>query len=343
MGIYEMRRPEPDFEKATKHLESASNLAPYDQSIRHSLSELHLKIAEASGNDLQREFHLERAGEIARRITEDAKSNVDKAYAMHTIAKISIERIRAGMKSGSITQESMEALVQDAERAVGRGLQQYPGESSFHDAEAKLATLLSDSKRAREALQQGFRVNPRNHYIAIRLGRVLKKVGDEDGFTSVMKKALEANPGNKELHAAMGQSLVESPIYKHEDALYHLQRGFTQGDSNFETQFLYARELYLGGRFEDASRLFDHLSKARVEYELKITPRMPAAGRFNGSVTSKNVGFAFLRRDDVQSDVFCHASDMAPGQWEALRSGSRVTFEIAFTLKGPVAVRVAPR
>lgn len=61
--------------------------------------------------------------------------------------------------------------------------------------------------------------------------------------------------------------------------------------------------------------------------------------RIKGSLRNKNdKGFAFIRRDDGEADVFIHRSTFArPGDWDALRDGHRIEFGIEDLGKGPRA------
>jgi CspA family cold shock protein len=62
-------------------------------------------------------------------------------------------------------------------------------------------------------------------------------------------------------------------------------------------------------------------------------------GRIQGSLRNKSdKGFAFIRRDDGESDVFIHRSAFArPGDWDSLRDEDRLEFSIEDKGKGPRA------
>jgi len=67
--------------------------------------------------------------------------------------------------------------------------------------------------------------------------------------------------------------------------------------------------------------------------------------RFSGTLRNKNndKGFAFIRRTDGEADVFIHRSafKQRPGDWDSLRDGQALEFEIEDRGKGPRAKDVA--
>ncbi len=52
-------------------------------------------------------------------------------------------------------------------------------------------------------------------------------------------------------------------------------------------------------------------------------------------------GFGFITPDDGQKDVFFHAKDLQDVEFNDLKEGEAVTFEIVDGPKGPAAANVA--
>ena len=55
-------------------------------------------------------------------------------------------------------------------------------------------------------------------------------------------------------------------------------------------------------------------------------------------LTDKN--FGFISQDGVENDLFFHASSLEGCDFEELREGDNVTFEVEDTPKGQAAVKV---
>jgi hypothetical protein len=85
-----------------------------------------------------------------------------------------------------------------------------------------------------------------------------------DGFVP-----LEANNSDRRLHYTYARLLMATTPEDRENIAYHLQRAFTDGDSNYEAQLLYGRQRFPNGRFEESRTAFGRLAGARVAPEIK--------------------------------------------------------------------------
>ena len=119
---------------------------------------------------------------------------------------------------------------------------------------------------------------------------------------------------------------------------YHLRRGFTPGDKNYEAQFWYARQLYLNGKTADSRELFVRLGDAAVDPSLKQLIRGPITGegseRFKGQIVRLDSLYALIARDGVGDRVFLHNTNVDEEVWGRLRPSSRVENCIGFTYRG---------
>ncbi len=52
-------------------------------------------------------------------------------------------------------------------------------------------------------------------------------------------------------------------------------------------------------------------------------------------------GFGFIKREGQEKDLFFHSKELVNVQYDELREGDRVTFEVADSPKGPNAVKVS--
>ena len=83
-----------------------------------------------------------------------------------------------------------------------------------------------------------------------------------------------------------------------------------------------------------------------MSYSQKQEPRDPIRAkigiskRFNGQISLFRSSYGFARAEDPILDLFVAAADLLPGGSTNLVEGSPVSFEIAFNMKGPVALQV---
>lgn len=115
-----------------------------------------------------------------------------------------------------------------------------------------------------------------------------------------------------------------------------------EGDVNYDAQLLYARQLYVAGDVEGAKQRFRALSTAKVAPQVKGRMRYPLDAWFSGRIARLEATYGFVVRDGIGDWVFAHRSEVRTELWTTLRTGSRVRFQVAFTMKGPSARNLTP-
>jgi tetratricopeptide (TPR) repeat protein len=208
------------------------------------------------------------------------------------------------------------------------------------DLEARLAKLLSDSDRVIKALAKSFELNPKNSYVALRLAGCHERRGAPNQAVTVLRKAIDANSNKKQLHYAYAKILLNTPGASADELEYELRRAYSPGDKNYDTQVLHARQLYVNGRLDDSRAIFDSLSSARVPFRLKREARYPLTETYHGEVWRVEAAYCFVRRDGLSDMIYCSQDNEHADTWRRLIPGRRVTFNIAFNMRGPVAINV---
>ena len=337
MALYEMHRPNGNSAEASRLLTRASQLASRDVSIKHSAAEFKLKSVDTLPTRLEREKSLKDAASIARELVAQESEN---AYAHHTLVKVGIKALREGLAEGE-PDDALVKRIQEVETQLFVAAQQFPGDSYLLESEAELAKLLRDDERALKSMKKAFDANPRNSYIALRLADIHESSERVPDAMAVLKRGLEANNSDKRLHFKFGRLLMKSEPGSNDELIYHFRRSFTDGDSNFDGQLLYARQLYLSGDMAESRKVFGSLSKAHIAPQTKSRLLYPIEGeRFSGKIWKIETAYGFISRDGAGDSIFMHASNVAPGLWKNLTVGTRVRFSIAFTFKGASAFDV---
>src|SRR5260370_16994195 len=196
MGIYEMIRANGDLSEASRLLNKASELAPRDSTIQHSIAEQRVRAADKSRTSLEKRKLLKEAAEISASLISGESTD---SYAHHTLVKVEIRELEDGLAAGAPETE-IEGVVKDAERTLFDAQQEFPGDSHLLEDEARLAKILKDDARALKALGSAFNANPRNAIVAVRLARQLEESGETEKAAGILTKALEANPSDRGLH-----------------------------------------------------------------------------------------------------------------------------------------------
>ena len=344
MGIYEMIRPNGNLTRATKHLASAQSLARYDRTIIHSFAELELRKAEIAKSDLEYQFCVRAAEGLARKLTG---SNAVDSHGYHTLAKVHLDKIRRLIGTGEQYWNDLEfsEAIREIERLLQEGLQKFPGDSYLLDAESQLGEILADERRATLALQTAFIRNPHSHFVAVRLAKLLLRNGDADKATEVYRSAIEAGVVNKQIHFNYAKLLIDRNTDAANDIEFHLRRAFTEGDSNTEAQFWFARQLYINEKVVEARDRFRQLRELPINPAIKREIRGIVIGpigpqEFAGRVDRLEYNHAFIVRDGTADMIFFHIRNDDGDTFGHLRTNTRVRFGIGFNFWGATATNV---
>jgi tetratricopeptide (TPR) repeat protein len=328
-----MQRPNGSLQLSSDLLARAVELRPNDPSIKHSFAELHVRLADQARTGLERSKHLDAATALCRQLTGRF---AEDAYGYVTLAKVGLKKLEEALDSGNAL--AIEQSVKEVESALGDGLQRFPNDAYLRESEARLANAINDSDRAVTALQKALQTNPRSTFIAIRLAQSYRKRNDEESALKVLVTALEANNGDRRLHYAYAKLLLATNA-SNEKLFYHLQRAFNPGDANYDAQLLYARQLYLGGRMDEAWKVFKVLKVAPVSPEVKFQVLYPADGFFTGEVTRMEATYCFIARDGIGDHIYAHRDNIGDA-WADLASRRRVVFRFGFSFGGPSAFEI---
>jgi cold shock CspA family protein len=337
MALYEINREDGNQAEAAKLLNRAGDLAPWDLTIKHSVAELKLRAAETVKTELEKNKLLKDAANIAASLISSEKTD---SYPFHTLAKARL-RILQGALAEAAPDIEIEKLTKEVEQTLFDALQRFPGDPYLLETESKLATTLEDDKRAISALEKAFTANNRGSFIALRLAASYKKQNELGKARTILEKALAATNAEPRLHYAYAKLLMRIKADSPETLLYHLQRSFRDGDSNYDAQVLYGRQLFLMKDYDGSRRVFAKLSEARLGPTQRNKLLYPIEGQlFQGQVVKREAGYCFIARDGAGDWIYAHSSNMDETTWKELNLGNRIEFEIAFSIRGVKAFGV---
>jgi tetratricopeptide (TPR) repeat protein len=340
---YERIRPNGNLPLAQTHLDKARQIEPTDSTIVHTLAEVLRARAEASPNRLERVRFRNEARAVLRNIARTAPA---ARYALVTELKLCNDRVRDVLSFESSTDRDVDEAIRDAERTFEKAKQRYPGDSFVLTSESEFAKILEDHERSFDALKRARISNPRDPFIASRLATILIGKGDIDTARIYVREALDSNPGDKRLNFQYAELLRVSSEPSPEDLAYYYRRAFNKWDSNYQSQFWYARFAFQCSSPEmvrESKEVFKHLRDIPMCYEERIRVQdemgdLNGQGQFSGTITRVEATHGFVSIDGRGDWVFFHETDVVEGVWDQLSSGVRVMFGIGFSLRGPKAL-----
>lgn len=354
-GIYFMRLAlagdSEALREAEEALQEANRLAPTDRTIKHSLAELALTRSRLSEDSIERAAWRNEAIAKSRPLVASTTSS----HAYHTIAKAQLQALGDALDVQAEGDETLSAdVVSEAIKAVEEtlraGLQRYPGDSHLLAEEAGLARLLRNDERAERALKRAFEANRRSQLIAKRYAVVLKARDKLADAREVLRQALEYHSASHDLNYDFAELLraIDPAIdVKEPDVLLsYYGRAFSKGDKNYRSQFLYARQLILAGRPQDARPVFDHLKQSPIPFPIKnqvkevVRLETGEIRRYNGTVTGRRDSYGFVRLDNDGIDCYFDSQSVRQGE-DLPGIGARVELSLGFNFHGPAACDMA--
>jgi len=341
-AVFEMRHPGGSLVQAESAAARAFEMNPNNHSIQHTQGEIARRRANKTDDPLRklalRRITREKLGGGASRLSE---------YDMCTRARLAIDEFKELLATLDVpdNQPPPTAFVEaakEAETAIQHGQQIFPESSELLAVEATFRELLDQTDRAQRALERAFNLNPRQDWLAVRLARKYQASGDLPNCKRVLESCLRDNPSSKLAHLEMGRILSASDDSN--GAIEHLRRSFTEGDNHYESQFWFARELFLQGRLTESEKRFSALND-RAPGRFRTCPvaaveRDGTSIMLDGRVERKEEGYAFMKLSQFPKDVFASRAESDPDEWDKLYVGAKAKCTLAFNRRGARAISV---
>lgn len=346
-AVFELQHPEGALSAAEISANNAAGLNPRSRSIRHTQAEIARRQANDTKDVLRKQVYRRTARERLA-----GHSGPMSEYDLYTRARVSIDEVRELLSKASESLDlsvssALVASIKEAETTLQRGRLEFPGSSELLVAETEFRDLLDQTPKALGALEKAFQLNPRQDWLAIRLSRRYADDDQGDRAFKVLERCLIENPASKSAHLEMAQLLrrADEPQSR---VLDHLRKSFVLGDTNFEGQFWYARELFLSNRVPESKDLFQNLNERAPGRFRRGTSALVDLSdgqikAFDGVLIRREEGYGFVRLVDFADDVFTSRAESDSLSWEQLRTGSLVVCNLAFNRRGPRAVRLTLR
>lgn len=338
-AIFEMKRAGGNLNRAQEFLATARELLPGDRSITHSLSELEMARAGAARSDLERKHFTDQAKTYAQRLTGPAAHS---AHGYCTLVRIELEKLKALLAAPNSNDDDVVATTKALQQPLQDGLQQFRNDPHLLTLEAEFHVLLSHADKAEAALQRANKANAGNLFVALALGRLLEGKRDHPAAREVLKNALRILPAERRLNASMARLIQAHFPAEMQEAEACWRRSFTAGDTNYASQFWYARALYVNGKENDAAQVFGILKTARVARaaKLEIAGWLGEGGKFEaieGSIARIEESHAWVTPFGKTKSVYLHRGEVLESEWSKLRQGDSIRFAMGFNYMGPAA------
>ena len=118
---------------------------------------------------------------------------------------------------------------------------------------------------------------------------------------------------------------------------------------DLDAQFWFARHNFLHGEraiglegFKRFKRLAATWTAAEYRNRVRgvVVDKAGSRRRYWGTVKTTQEAFCFISCAEMGTDVFAHINEFQEKQWNEIGTGSSVSFELGFALRGPLALRI---
>ncbi len=346
-AIFELNHHAGSVVAAAEAIERAiADVDTPSDALLHTKAMVLRQLALESASAIERDTRRAEAQDILRKQIRRGSN----PHAFHTEGEILLDqlsdRVRGVGGQEIVSDQVVSNLISEVEEVVERGLQRFPMEPYLHQLEARLAGFLSDTPRAVRALESAFVSSPGKGYAAVRLSEVYFREGKIDRAQEVLMKCLEENPTSRPAHLQLAKVLMRLDPEGNRDAISrHLRSSFTEGDSNYEAQYWFARHEFLFGRRVAGLEGFRRLSKAKVSPAARdqVGGEIRRSNRelsvYEGAVVGLHEFYCFVNIPEIGSDVFTHCTQFPKDQWQYVRRHAKVQLSVGFNFRGPVGLQ----
>lgn len=352
-AILEMSHPNGNSKRALEIIKESES-SVFDERGVDSFAILHTKavILQRLANESRTVPEKEKYRQDSKHYLRQQLPKTRTSHAYSTLASVLIDELEGKLQelednspdSGNLTSQAITSLISDVDNLLDEGLLKFPSDDSLKSQEARLAECLKHEKRAQQALETAFGKNKSNVYVAVRLSRFYLDLGDTAKSKEVLDECLRINPTEKRAHLQYAKLLRFLGEDEHRDQVgAHLRKSFSDGDSNYEAQFWFARFQFLYGDKRRANEVYQGLKKAAMSPMRKREKRgflkndLGKRKTITGVVDSVSSDYCFIRVLEYNDSIFAHFTGFQEGVFDQLSKGVRVTFAIGFTFNGPCA------
>lgn len=195
-------------------------------------------------------------------------------------------------------------------------------------------------------IEAAYKNNPNSTYTALSLAKLKESSLGFEAALKILSDSIERNPSSKQLHLNIAKLCIRNKENEYIQFIdTNLRKAFSDGDSNYEAQFWYARQNYLYGDVNKARKIYLAIRDSKLPNTFKDKKRgvvCNSEGKettYYGLVARSTESFCFVNCPEFGEDIFIHYSAFGDKEWDKVVPGVKVSFELGFRLRGPVGVR----
>jgi len=259
-------------------------------------------------------------------------------YGFESLASLYFEWSR--MLTGKDESEAADYLAK-AEETISMGLRTVRNKESLWLISAKIQSYLGNTPQSISSLETAVRERSGSIVARYVLAHVYRKKKQPQDALNVLEPVIKSNAEEFRAFIEYAKDLLEcGEPYGKAASILQLSTLYGLGDPRFIS--VYGGILFLDGQFSQADDVFansiKHSFPADELHAIYFKPFDPKdtskSFSLNGEVINVYAGYSLVKPDGYPP-IICHASKY---RGTIMKKGLRVTFILAFSAKGPVAL-----
>jgi hypothetical protein len=354
-AILELNHRTGNLEMAAEFLKQAE-VAPRrngfrDSSIQHTKANLLRRRANLATTTVERERY--RAD--ARSILKPQLARNDSSYPEHLLGQVLLDELkdyfakptRDGDDDASeIRERAVVRLTTELSKLIDDHLRTQPDDAAMTLLRTDFLKSIGKQPQALDVLKRFHAKNPEDTSITRVFGEALSSANQIDDGIEVLRGAVLVSPTDKAASLALAKLLIKKDEFANAEAiLSHLRRSFSDGDSHYEARMLFARCNLLYGDLARGNEEFAQLRNSYMENRDRATFAVTNPDgderRYSGTVVVRQAGFGFIACAELRFNVYFKKASLNTDAWSTVRQSTPIEFSLAFTYRGPTAIRAS--
>jgi hypothetical protein len=319
-----------------------------DASIKHTKANLLRKRALAANNVVERERYRADARAILKpQLFHRHSSHSETLYGQLLLDEIKgiFSQENSARTATAVATDATVRMVNELGALIDESLRLHPNEEQMILLKADFLKVIGKSPSALQLLENYCKKNEAAFAVTRVLAETLVRSDRVADAEKLLRNAVVIAPSDKAINLAFAKVLIElDESAHHETILMHLRRSFSDGDSNYDARFFYARSSMLYGDVDRGRSEFDSLRKPYIRARDRVRNIVKAPNgaivRFSGKLLSKQAGYGFVMSPELRFHSFLSKANMSAEVWDQLYKGAAIKFSLGFNFLGPIAIDV---
>ena len=294
---------------AAQLLGEAQQLAPQDETIRHSQALLIMDDAKNEKDETRRQILFERAEEAFRLLIRRRGDN--------SAPYVGLARLMLAQGDAASASDKKVRLLTESEKTIASAFRNCAPTSHMFDMSARIAEAVGNVGIAERDFRQATIAAGREPYIWITYARFLAREQGAEASVEALNEGIDLNPVDPSLNYELAKFLVQVEPIDDQAIRQAYRLAIAEPVRGHYPELDLAIYLHRTGRLSEAEDHFANLRAARIPYSLKSKPRLWLVDEFGTNtifeavVSDVRLRWAYLTIPSIDGQAYLDYGDMS--------------------------------